>query len=93
MVLQAQGLMAIFSDVGRQEKFHRLWVELKEWDTSQVDQQSKRSKLETALRDISEQPLDDMDWTPNSVSLQEIKTGGGEVLGIEQHQVDEMEVD
>jgi hypothetical protein len=93
MALQAQDLMTMFSDVTRQNKFHRLWAELKDWDASQDETQAKKNKLEAALMDISERPLDDMDWTPNAVSLQEIKPGEGEVLEIAQHYVDEMELD
>ena len=93
MALQAQDLMTMFSDVTRQNKFHRLWAELKDWDASRDDTPVKRNKLEAALREISERPLDDMDWTPNAVSLQEIKPGEGEVSDIEQQDVDEMELD
>ncbi|KAH6713463.1 hypothetical protein BKA61DRAFT_675708 [Leptodontidium sp. MPI-SDFR-AT-0119] len=73
MALQAQDLMSMFSDGTRQDKFHRLWLELKKWDTaSMVDAQGARTRLEAALQEISERPVDDMDWTPNAMSLQEV---------------------
>lgn len=73
MSSQAQKLMFMFSDVTRRNKFHHLQEELKQWDsTTTKDWQEKKGKLESALRQISEQPVDDMDWTPNVLSLQEI---------------------
>jgi hypothetical protein len=94
MALQAQDLMSMFSDVTRQTKFHRLWGELDDWDAaSQQDLQAARSKLQEALQEISERPVDDMDWTPNAVSLQEITSDAETLLEIEEHYVDEMELD
>jgi hypothetical protein len=95
MTSQAQDLMFMFSDITRQNKFGRLREELKAWDSGISDDlQEKRSKFESALREISERPVDDMDWSPNSVTLQEI-TSGPESLKIEEPEeyVDEMEVD
>jgi hypothetical protein len=71
MALKAQDIMEMFRDFTRRNKFHRLWVELNDWDQSS-DQQATREKLLLALREISEAPVDDMDWTPNAVSLQEV---------------------
>ena len=95
MTSQAQDLMFMFSDITRQNKFGRLREELKAWDSGISDDlQEKRSKFESALREISERPVDDMDWSPNSVTLQEI-TSGPESLKIEEPEeyIDEMEVD
>jgi hypothetical protein len=73
MAQQAENLMTMFRDITRQTKFHRLGFELNDWDRSSgEDQQAARMKLEHALQEISERPIDDMDWTPNAVSLQEI---------------------
>lgn len=73
MAQQAQDLMTMFKDVTRQNKFHGLWEELNDWDRNSTgDLQAARGKLERALQEISERPMDDMDWTPNAVSLQEI---------------------
>jgi hypothetical protein len=63
--------MTIFGDVTRQRKFLCLWDELMQWDKG-VDMDSKKIKLVAALRQISERPVDDMDWTPNTLSLQEV---------------------
>jgi type I site-specific restriction endonuclease len=94
MASQAQDLMSMFSDVTRQTKFHRLRDELDDWDAaSQQDLQAARSKLQEALQEISERPMDDMDWAPNVVSLQEITTHAESLLEIEEHYVDEMELD
>lgn len=73
MASQASRLISLFADVSRQAKLDSLVVALRDWD-SQIDedQSTKRTRLEAALQAINEQPLDDMDWTPNSVSLQEI---------------------
>lgn len=73
MAQQAQNLMAMFSDVTRENKLYHLRIELAEWnDLSEKDPQTARINLERALQEISEKPLDDMDWTPNTVSLLEI---------------------
>lgn len=71
MVIKAQDIMDMFADHTRRNKFHRLWVELNDWDRNS-NHQTKKQKLLAALREISERPVDDMDWTPNSVSLQEV---------------------
>jgi Zn-finger in Ran binding protein and others len=75
MVKKAQDVMSMFSDATRGDKFHRLWIELNSWDQS-TDPQGAKKTLLLALQEISERPVDDMDWSPNSVSLQEI-TGAG----------------
>lgn len=95
MTSQAQDLMFMFSDVTRQNKFSHLREELKQWDLStSEDLQWKRSKLESALREISERPVDDMDWTPNAVSLQEITSRPGSLQIKEPEEyIDEMEID
>ena len=73
MARQAQDLMTMFRDVTRQAKFQRLWEELNDWDKSSNNEpQAAKRKLEQALLEINERPMDDMDWTPNAVSLQEI---------------------
>lgn len=73
MALQAQNLMAMFADVTREHKLHHLQMELSDWNTlSGVDPQAARNKLQAALQEISERPVNDMDWTPNSVSLEEV---------------------
>ncbi len=94
MALQAQNLMLMFSDVSRQTKFQRLQDELDDWDTiSQQNVQAARIKLQEALQEISERPVDDMDWTPNAVSLQEVTSGTESLLDTGDHYVDEMELD
>lgn len=95
MSSQAQDLMFMFSDVTRQNKFHRLQEEIKQWDSVITDdQQGKRNKLESALREISERPVDDMDWTPNALSLQEItsRSASPQIEDAEEY-IDQMEVD
>jgi hypothetical protein len=77
MVVKAQDVMSIFSDMTRRQKFHRLWIELNEWDESK-DPEAAKERLLWALQEISERPLDDMDWSPNLVSLQEITDVAGE---------------
>ncbi|KAJ5041332.1 uncharacterized protein L3040_005877 [Drepanopeziza brunnea f. sp. 'multigermtubi'] len=73
MALQAQDLMSMFCDQTRQDKFYRLWSELKEWEVaSTVNASAARARLEAALHEISERPVDDMDWTPNAKSLEEV---------------------
>jgi hypothetical protein len=91
MAKQGQNLMVLFSDVTRQDKFHRLWTELNNWDASQDDDQGKKKRLQQALIEISERPMNDMDWTPNDLSLQEIT--GEAVEEIKEVYVDEMELD
>jgi hypothetical protein len=93
MAQHAQDLMTMFRDISRQSKFHRLREELDDWDRgNNGDPQMARGKLEQALQEISERPMDDMDWTPNAVSLQEITSQ----LEQAQHTIeygDEMEID
>lgn len=73
MAQQAEKLMAMFRDITRQGKFEKLGAELTDWDRSSAgDQEAARTKLEQALQEISERPMDDMDWTPNAESLREI---------------------
>jgi hypothetical protein len=91
MAKQGQNLTVMFSDVSRQDKFHRLWTELNNWDASRDDDQAKRDKLQQALIEISERPIDDMDWTPNDLSLQEIT--GEAIHASEEVYIDEMELD
>jgi hypothetical protein len=92
MASQAQDLMFMFSDVTRQNKFNHLREELIRWDsTVSEDLQWKRNKLENALREISERPVDDMDWTPNAVSLQEITSKPDSPQPDED--IDEMDID
>ncbi|CZT13116.1 uncharacterized protein RAG0_16696 [Rhynchosporium agropyri] len=98
MSLQAQDLMSMLGDGTRADKFHRLWLELKEWDlASKSDAQGARSRLEAALKGISERPVDDMDWTPNAtMSLQEVLAEGATAQGPSQPgyvDVDEMDLD
>jgi hypothetical protein len=95
MTSKAQDLMSMFLDVTRQNKFHHLREELRQWDSAVTeDPQLKRNKLETALREISERPVDDMDWTPNTVSLQEI-TSRPETPQLHEPEdyIDQMEID
>lgn len=94
MALKAQDLMAMFADGSRQEKFYLLYSELRAWDTASMeDPNAARSKLEAALREISEKPLDDMDWTPNAVSLQEIPYEEEKRGEDSEYPSDEMELD
>ena len=94
MAQQAESLMVMFSDVTRQTKFHRLWTELKDWDNeNQENRQVARIKLEQALQEIGERPLDDMDWTPNAVSLEEIKDDAEAIQAGEEDHADAMDVD
>ncbi|KUJ16104.1 uncharacterized protein LY89DRAFT_618900 [Mollisia scopiformis] len=92
MTLQAQDLMSMFSDTTRQNKFHQLWAELNVWN-SKDDALGARTRLERALREISERPMDDMDWTPNAVSLEELHASSGEVQNTPELYTDEMELD
>jgi hypothetical protein len=89
MVVKAEDLMSMFSDSTRRNKFQRLWIELNDWDQSS-DRQIAREKLLLALREISERPVDDMDWSPNSVSLEEVTDIGP---GGDQYHVEEMDLD
>ncbi len=84
----------MFSDTTRQNKFHHLWAELNIWDSRCLEDASgARSRLEGALREISERPMDDMDWTPNAVSLEELQAGLENVQDTSGDYADEMELD
>ncbi|KAF2424446.1 hypothetical protein EJ08DRAFT_672241 [Tothia fuscella] len=88
MAKQAEELMRIYGDIGRRLKFECLREELEEWDGVKAGGDEKRRTLETALKSISDRPMETMDWTPNSLSLEEIT--------IDEHEVyvaDEMEID
>jgi len=94
MASQAQDLMLMFSDVMRQNRLKRLEVELHCWDAeSQDDEETKRNNLQAALQEISERPLDDMDWTPNAVSLYELRPDTQEYLETQDYFADEMDLD
>ncbi|RFU34676.1 hypothetical protein B7463_g1673, partial [Scytalidium lignicola] len=81
MLSHAQGLMSMFSDVTRQTKFHQLSVALVEWDdTSGDDLHAARSRLESVIQEVNEKPIDDMDWTPNTESLEQVAPGKEEVI-------------
>ncbi|KAG9243810.1 hypothetical protein BJ878DRAFT_422764 [Calycina marina] len=75
-VYQSESLMYMFGDVSRQEKLRWLREEIHNWQVGQEGADRKRSKLEAALRLISEKPIHDMDWTPNSISLEELSEEG-----------------
>lgn len=92
MAAKARDIMEMFRDVTRRNKFHRLWIELNDWDQSS-DQQAAREKLLLALREISERPVDDMDWTPNSVSLQEVTNVVPVESGHDEYHGEEMDLD
>jgi hypothetical protein len=92
MALQAQDLMSIFSDTTRQNKFHQLWSELNVWNPTD-NPSGARARLEKALQEISERPMDDMDWTPNAVSLEQIPVGLENIQSRPIHYADEMELD
>ncbi|RKF54568.1 putative ran bp2 nzf zinc finger-like protein [Golovinomyces cichoracearum] len=72
MIKQAEELMYVLSDQTRQEKLNRLWYELGEWGNNSNDLGAARAKLEQALQTITDGPVDDMDWTPNPVSIEGI---------------------
>lgn len=73
MSLKSQDLMFMFSDHTRQVKFQTLRTVLSQWDTLNTqDPDGARARLEAALREIGERPVNDMDWSPNSVSLEEV---------------------
>lgn len=92
MALQAQDLMSMFGDTTRQNKFYHLWTELNVWNP-QEDPSGARGRLEGALREISERPMDDMDWTPNEVSLEQVPAGLENIQSRVEHYADEMELD
>lgn len=72
MARQAGGLMAMFDDPTRQSKYSRLWDAVHQWDEEHLELASKKEKLERALQEISERPVNDMDWSPNAASAQEL---------------------
>lgn len=95
MTQQAEDLMSLFSDQTRQLKFQRLWIEINGWENlSVIDMQAARHKMELALQEIGERPMDDMDWTANTISLQQIPPGKVELEDTDDYDVyDEMEID
>jgi hypothetical protein len=98
MAVQAQDLMILLGDNTRREKFHHLYLELENWDRrSRTDEADARIELEKVLVIISERPVDEMDWTPNAVSLREVTESevGAELPQMDDRQlfVDEMELD
>ncbi|TGO48595.1 hypothetical protein BOTNAR_0467g00060 [Botryotinia narcissicola] len=93
---QAEDLMSLLSDYSRQLKFHKLWTELYDWEKLNVtDMQAARHKMETALQQIGERPMeDDMDWTPNVISLEKVPAVEIGPEEVENHEVhDAMEID
>lgn len=69
---QAQGLMVVLSDFTRAEKLVSLKAQLSAWEASMAtNYDAAKQTLLDALREIGERPVDDMDWTPNSVSMEE----------------------
>jgi len=96
MALQAQDLMLMFADSSRVTKFQLLQEALYEWDnTHRHDPDKSRADLEQALREITERPLDNMDWTPNAISLQDVTSRtalDGLYLDTQEH-LDEMDID
>lgn len=93
---QAEDLMSLLSDHSRQLKFHKLWTELYDWEKLSVtDMQAARYKMEMALQQIGERPMeDDMDWTPNVISLEKVPAVEIGPEEVENHEVhDEMEID
>lgn len=94
MALKAQKLMSMFSDATRQYRFDFLRSELWEWEAgSKINDQAAKERLQQALQEIAERPMSDMDWTPNSISLQEISTDAESLQDIDDHYADEMELD
>lgn len=77
MSRQASALMAMFGDPTRESKFTHMWDAIHAWDTENLEPESKKHRLEQALREISERPVNDMDWSPNTVSLEEISSPSG----------------
>lgn len=72
MARKGAKLMTILSDNTRQEKFNHLVVAINEWENNSNDLSTARANLECALQKIAEQPINEMDWTPDSVSMSEI---------------------
>ena len=71
MSRQASALMAIFDDPTRENKFVLLWQAIQQWDDEVLELYVKQRKLEQALQEISERPIDDMDWSPVIAPTQE----------------------
>ncbi|EPE31999.1 Ran BP2/NZF zinc finger-like protein [Glarea lozoyensis ATCC 20868] len=97
MAEQSEKLMVMFSEPIRQSKFIYLRLELEEWDKlSTEDQQTAKSRLRSVLQEISERPVSEMDWTPNSESLEEIgmqTTVSVPTQELEEQYHDEMDLD
>lgn len=94
MATKAEGLLAVLGDSVRGEKFVRLRGELEIWDRSEEDNTgARRARLEGVLREIGEQDLEGMDWTPNVQSLLEIKNDLQDVHADADSYVDEMDID
>ncbi|RDW72148.1 hypothetical protein BP5796_08182 [Coleophoma crateriformis] len=95
MALQARDLMTMFSDASRVKKFTRLHDELNEWERETgKDEHAARMRLQDALQEIAERPMDEMDWTPNAVSLVEIvesHVGAGHAEHQQQHELNRYE--
>ncbi|CCU76517.1 hypothetical protein BGHDH14_bgh03424 [Blumeria hordei DH14] len=91
MALQCQSLMSLFSDTSRYDKFKLLRSEIGKWEINSISLSDPRAKLEQALQNISEGPIDDMDWTPNPVSIEE--TFNEESLTDTEEFIDRMEID
>lgn len=91
MALQCQSLMSLFSDNSRYDKFKMLRSEIGKWEINSISLSDPRAKLEQALQNISEGPIDDMDWTPNPVSIEE--TFNEESLTDIEEFIDRMEID
>src|SRR4051812_31265719 len=64
MARKAASLMTMFDDITRQNKFRRIGIAIDDWDNEPLSPQAKREKLETALQEIGERPVNDMDWSP-----------------------------
>jgi hypothetical protein len=68
----------LFGDESRREKCARLKEELERWDRENIgDMDAKKKVLEQALVVIGEKPVADMDWTPNEVSMAEVREDEG----------------
>lgn len=75
---EAENLTILFGDVSRKDKCTRLKEELERWDRENIgDMDAKKRVLEQALMIIGEKPVADMDWTPNEVSMAEVREEDG----------------
>lgn len=90
MAQQGENLTSILSDNTRQEKFLHLRVAIREWKKNSNNLVTARAKLEEALLEIAERPINDMDWTPDSVSIEEIPH---KIIIFEQNDIDMMDLD